>query len=93
MVIGLCTVELRVPMSNSLKHKRGVIKSLIAKLKNRFNISVAEIEQNDNLKLATIGIVTISNQRQQVERSLEKVVRFIEDFNDIYLLKDTMELI
>ena len=93
MVIGLCTVELRIPMSNSLKQKRGVIKSLIAKLKNRYNVSVAEVEQNDNLKLATIGIVTISNQRQQVERSLEKVVRFIEDFNDILLLKDTMELI
>ena len=43
MVIGVCTLELSIPTATSLKHKRGVVKSVVARLQNEFNVSVAEV--------------------------------------------------
>ena len=92
-MIGSCTVEVRIPMSNSLKHKRGIIKSMTEKLKNQFNVAVSEIDKNDNLKLATIGIVTISNDSKYIDQLLGKVVKFIEDFRELQLVDYSIEFI
>ena len=92
-MIGCCTVEVRIPMSNSLKDKRGVIKSLTERLKNKFNIAVAEVEKNDHLKLATIGIVTISNDNKYIDQLLSKVVKFIENFREVQLVDYSIEFI
>lgn len=93
MMIGCCTVEIRIPMSNSLKDKRGVIKSMTERLRNQFNIAVAEIDKNDNLKLATIGLVTISNDSRYIDQLLSKVVKFIEDFREVQLVDYSIEFI
>lgn len=92
-MIGCCTVEIRIPMSNSLKDKRGVIKSMTERLRNQFNIAVAEIDKNDNLKLATIGLVTISNDSRYIDQLLSKVVKFIEDFREVQLVDYSIEFI
>ncbi|MBM7622621.1 DUF503 domain-containing protein [Sporohalobacter salinus] len=92
-MIGCCTVEIRIPMSNTLKYKRGIIKSMSERLKNQFNIAVAEVDKNDNLKLATIGIVTISNDNKYIDQLLSKVVKFIEKEREIQLVDYSIEFI
>jgi uncharacterized protein YlxP (DUF503 family) len=75
--VGICKVKLRLPDNLSLKGKRQVIKSVTARLKNKFNISVAEVEDNDLWQLATIGICFVSNDKRFTNEVLSKAVEFV----------------
>ena len=75
--VGICKVKLRLPDNLSLKGKRQVVKSLIARLKNKFNISVAEVEDNDLWQLATIGICFVSNDHRFTNEVLSKAVEMV----------------
>jgi uncharacterized protein len=75
--VGICKVRLRLPESLSLKGKRQVVKSLTARLKNKFDISVAEVQDNDLWQLATIGICFISNDKRFTNEVLSKTVEFV----------------
>jgi uncharacterized protein len=75
--VGICKVKLRLPDNLSLKGKRQVVKSLTARLKNKFNISVAEVEDNDLWQLATIGICFVSNEQRFTNEVLSKAVDFV----------------
>lgn len=66
-----------MPDNLSLKGKRQVVKSVIARLKNKFNVSVAEVEDNDLWQLATIGICFISNDRRFTNEVLSKAVELV----------------
>lgn len=94
MVIGALSVKLRMPENSSLKDKRQVLKSLIAQLKNRFNISISEVGDNDNWELATIGIATVANDSRFANEVLSKVVGHIESIlNWAELLDYEIELL
>ena len=77
MNVGICKVKLRLPDNLSLKGKRQVVKSLIARLKNKFNVSVAEVEDNDLWQLATIGICFVSNDKRFTNEVLSKAVELV----------------
>ena len=77
MNVGICKVKLRLPDNLSLKGKRQVVKSLTARLKNKFNISVAEVEDNDLWQLATIGICFVSNDKRFTNEVLSKAVEMV----------------
>jgi len=81
MVIGLCQVELLLDGNFSLKGKRQVVKSLVARARQRFNISIAEVEDQDLWQKAVLGICTVSNDRQRVNSILDQVVDFLENAN------------
>lgn len=78
MVIGVCTIHLDLPGCHSLKEKRRVLKSLLARVQNDFNVSVAEVGSNDAWQHAVLGVVSVSNDQGYVHRLLTKVVRSIE---------------
>lgn len=78
MVVGVCTLELEIPASQSLKDKRHVVKSLIARVRQSFNVSVAEVDDLDAWQTATIGIVCVSADRDYAQGLLDKVVDNIE---------------
>jgi hypothetical protein len=78
MVIGACRLTLRLPENQSLKGKRHVVKSIIARVKNKFNVSIAEIDDQDRWQIAQLGITCVSNNGQHVDEVLAKVVGFIE---------------
>jgi uncharacterized protein YlxP (DUF503 family) len=78
MVIGLCTIELHLPGANSLKDKRSVLKSVSRRIRNEFNVSIAEVEDQDLWRSAVLGVVTVSNDAAYVHRLLTKVVNWIE---------------
>ena len=79
MNVGVCRVELRLPENLSLKGKRRVLKSIISRIKNRFNVSVAEIGDQELWQLATLGICCVSNNNRHTNEVLSKVVDFIID--------------
>lgn len=77
MNVGVCRIKLRLPENMSLKGKRGVIKSIIAQLRNKFNVSVAEIDDQDLWQIATIGVCSLSNDSRYTNEVLSKVVNFV----------------
>jgi len=92
MRVGVCTAYLLIPESQSLKDKRRVVKSLLAKLGNRFNIAVSEIGDLDTPKRSVIGIVSISNDSRHLNQMLSKVVGFIEKKNLAILVDYEIDL-
>ncbi len=78
MVVGVCTLELEIPSSHSLKDKRHVVKSLTARVRRDFNVSVAEVDSLDSWQHAILGIVCVSSDANYARGLLEKVMDSIE---------------
>jgi uncharacterized protein YlxP (DUF503 family) len=94
MNIGVAKVSLRIPENMSLKGKRQVIKPIIGRVKSRFDVAVAEVDDNDVWQLATIGICCISNNKRHSNEVLSKVVGFIENSHfDVEFLDYSIEII
>lgn len=77
MQVGVCKIRLHIPNSRSLKDKRQVLQSVITRVSNKYNVSIAEVEDQDRWQLATLGIVCLSNNGQQTNRVLTTVADFI----------------
>ena len=77
MNVGVCKINLRLPENSSLKGKRQVLKSITARVRNKFNVSVAEVDTHDRWQLATIGICCVSNDNRYTNEVLSKVVDFV----------------
>ncbi len=78
MIVGMCLLALRLPGKGSLKEKRAVVRSVTARLRSKFNVSVAEVDDNDRWQKATIGVSCVSNDAAHARRVLEEVVAFVE---------------
>ncbi len=78
MVVGVCTLQLEIPASQSLKDKRHVVKSLIARVRQTFNVSIAEVDELDSWQYSTIGIVCVSADKEYAQGLLDKVIDSIE---------------
>ncbi len=79
MNIGVCKVKLRLPENLSLKGKRRVLKSITTRVRNKFNVSVAEVDDNDLWQLSTLGICCVSNDKRHTDEVLSKIVDFISN--------------
>jgi uncharacterized protein YlxP (DUF503 family) len=77
MNVGVCRVKLRFPENLSLKGKRQVLKSITTRLRSKFNVSVAEVDDHELWQLATIGVCCISNDNRYTNEVLSKVADFI----------------
>lgn len=77
MSVGALRVRLRFPENESLKGKRRMLKSITAQVRNKFNVSIAEVEDQDLWQLATLGIVCVSSERRHANEILSKVMDFI----------------
>ena len=78
MVIGICKLVLRLPENHSLKGKRQVTKSIIAKVRSKFNVAVAEVDGSDLWQMATLGVVAVTNDAKLSHQILSSVVSFIQ---------------
>ncbi len=78
MYTGTATLELYIAESNSLKDKRRVIKSLKDRIRQKFNVSIAEIDYQDRWRRASLGIAAVSNCKGQVDKILDSVVDYID---------------
>lgn len=78
MNIGACKLRLRLPENQTLKGKRQVIKSITERVKNKYNVSIAEVDDQDLWQLVTLGITCISTSPQHANEVLSRVIAFIE---------------
>jgi uncharacterized protein YlxP (DUF503 family) len=79
VVIGACNLELYIPGNGSLKGKRQIIKSLTARLRQEFNVSVAEVGAQDMWQTAIISVVCVSSDANYVHGLLTRVAHWVED--------------
>lgn len=80
-VIGLCTLELFIGEANSLKDKRRALKSMLERVRSRFNVSIAEVGQQELWQRSTVAFACVSNERAHADRVISSVVRFLELMN------------
>ncbi|NQU73201.1 MAG: DUF503 domain-containing protein [Candidatus Omnitrophica bacterium] len=92
MTVGVLRIELSIPGTHSLKEKRMVLKSLKTRLRNNFNISVAEVAMQDKWQKAIVGIAAVNEDKRYLNGQLDKVIDFIEGFRDTQIIDYEMEL-
>ncbi|HEY77604.1 MAG TPA: DUF503 domain-containing protein [Dehalococcoidia bacterium] len=94
MHIGVCQIKLRLPENLSLKGKRRVLKSITTRVRSKFNVAIAEVDDNDRWQLATIGVCCVSNDGRQTNEVLSRVVSFISEGRfDIEILGHEIEIL
>ena len=93
MIIGTCMVEIMIHDANSLKDKRQVVKSIIGKLKSRFNISVAEVDLNEKWRLSVIGFACVTNDTVHANQQISNVLKFIERDTRVEIIDEQIEIL
>ena len=88
MHIGYCRLELFLPDSQSLKAKRQVARSVTTRIRNQFNVTVAEADDNDLWQRLTLGVCCLSNDAKHANEILSNVVTFVENSRDDLELLD-----
>ena len=79
IIVGLCTVELFIPESQSLKDKRQVLLSLKDRLREKFNLSVAEVDGQDLWQKAVLGLVCVANEGRYVNQVCDQALNLIRN--------------
>ena len=93
-IIGLCTIEFYLPGFASLKEKRGLLKSMIKRMRNTFNVSAAETDHQDHLQSAGIAIVTVSSSSRHSHQVIQSIVEWIEsNYPEAIITKQEMEIL
>jgi len=85
MIVGVMTAHLSLQGVTSLKGKRSIVKSVIGRLKSRFNISIAEVDHQDNKNGAVIGISIVSNDTRFIDRQFDAILDFMRNDGRFYL--------
>jgi uncharacterized protein YlxP (DUF503 family) len=93
MIVGLCTVELFLPESQSLKDKRQVLLSLKDRLREKFNLSVAEVDGQDLWQKAVLGLACVANEGRYVNRLLDQALNLIRAVPAVEIVQSRIELL
>jgi hypothetical protein len=93
MIVGTLVVELYIREATTLKDKRRVLKSIIDRIKNKFNVSIAEVDRQGSWQRATLGIACISNETNHVQSTLSNVAKFISSLGTAEVLSIETEII
>ena len=93
MVVGTGLIILRIHDCRSLKGKRKVVKSMIARLRNNFNVSIAEVGSNDIYQRAEIGFCLVGNDTALINSKIDKIINMAEDLGLAEIIDTEMEII
>jgi uncharacterized protein YlxP (DUF503 family) len=93
MIIAAAKIKLHMSWVHSLKEKRMVVKSICAKISNRFHVSVAEIEEQDIHQIAVIGIAAIAGDHAQADSILDHIIQFTEENTEAVITDIEREII
>jgi uncharacterized protein YlxP (DUF503 family) len=93
MVVGVLRLELRLPENHSLKGKRSVLRTIKARVQNKFNVSIAECEDHDLWQKATLGVSQVGSDQAHVDSCLREVVHFIEELQVAELGEEQVEFL
>ena len=87
------SLSIRIPGALSLKEKRFVLKSLVTRIRNRFNVSVSEVDSQDKWQLATLGVAHVAGDRRFSNQVLDGVLDFAEAVKQIEVLDSNIEFL
>jgi len=87
MIVSVMTVQLCLNGIGSLKEKRSIVKSVTSRLKNRFNVSIAEVDHQDNKRTVLLGLSIVANNSGYIARQFEKILTFMRKDGRFFLGK------
>lgn len=93
MVIGVGKITWRLHACRSLKAKRVIVKAIISRLRNKFNIAAAEVAANDNHQKALIGFAIVGNDSKLINSRMDKILNFVDSLGLAEVLDSEMEII
>lgn len=93
MVVGVCQISLSLPGVTSLKAKRSIVRKVLDRTANRFNVSAAEVAQQDTHRQATLGFAVVSGDRRHANSMLDSIAEFVEGSMDAVIVDRSMELV
>ncbi|HHZ01751.1 MAG TPA: DUF503 domain-containing protein [Tissierellia bacterium] len=93
MIVCTCEIEILIYEANSLKEKRKVIKSIIERIKSKYNVSVAEVGFNELWNRSLIGLAVVSNNKNLCESAINKIISFIENDERVEIINCYREII
>lgn len=93
MIVGIMQIEFKIPESFSLKDKRRVIKSLIDRTRRKFNVSIAETDDNDVKNYAVLSISNVSNSKIFTESMFDKILNFLQANFEIEIISARKEFL
>lgn len=93
MFIGTLKVKIHTPWVHSLKEKRMVVKSMCAKVRNKFNVSVAEIEEQDIHQITVLGLTLVAGGTSHADSMMDTIINFIEGNTEGELIHVDREII
>lgn len=91
MTIAVLTVDLFLPGSISLKDKRAILRRLKDRLANKFNISIAEVDYQDKWQRAQLGIAQVGSDYKFLEKSMNQILKMIDDYDSIEVMEHLIE--
>jgi uncharacterized protein YlxP (DUF503 family) len=92
MVVGSLKIEFRLTDNRSLKGKRKVVRSMVDKVKSRFNVSIAEVGSNDKWQKIELGVSAVGNDRRHIDSSLNHILSFLESLYLAQIVHTEMEI-
>lgn len=92
MTIGSVVFELDIDEAFSLKQKRRVLNSLKTRLKNKFNVAVAEVGEKDIWNRADLAIVTLADNRSFLDSQLQEIINFVDMFHEVVIMHINQEI-
>ncbi len=93
MVVGTIKIDFHLSDNRSLKGKRKIVKSMVGKVRSRFNVSIAEVGSNDKWQKIELGISAVGNDRRHIDSSLNSVLDFLESLYLAEIVSTNMEII
>lgn len=92
MVVGTLKIEFLLSDNRSLKGKRKIVRSMVDKVRNKFNMSIAEVGSNDRWQKIELGVSAIGNDRKHIDSSLNSVLRFLDSLCLAQIVDTEMEI-
>ncbi len=93
IIVGFCTVELFIPESQSLKDKRQVLWGLKDRLREKFNLSVAEVDGQDLWQKAVLGLACVANEGRYVNQVYDQALNLIRSVPTVEIVRSRIELL
>ncbi len=93
MVVGSGMIDVLIPQCRSLKEKRGILRHLLKRTQNEFNVSIAEVGANDEWKRARIGFCVVGNDKQYINAKMDHIMGFIDSMQVVEIVKTRMEIV
>ena len=92
MILGFGTITFNLDQCHSLKEKRSIVKSIIARTRNTFNAGIAEVELNDVHQRAVIGFAFVGNDRRKINSDMDKMLEFIDKLSLAEIIDSQSEI-